>query len=226
MVSRACHVRKVPNPEVGRRECERGYGPLIEIRLIERMSGILSKVRISRRVDAAHPGTRQIGISRDKGSRAYGPARHVHANVRPTLRRWRSQTKFNVNLCVDPRVGQVQDAQFSCAPRRVSSVDGDGNDRSRILFAADFPAFGARCRRGCLCDGRALVSADAPGRGNKQHQSCAVRTIPVGRKAPIAPQPYGLIRNCNCQSHFKFYRIDSRADFANTASTPAMRTAR
>ena len=79
-------------------------------------------------------------------------------------------------------------------PRRVSSVDGDGNDRSQILSAADFPAFGARCRRGCLCDGRALVSADAPGRGNQQHQSRAVNHsggIPSSFAAPRPDAPRG-----------------------------------
>src|SRR5260370_32025069 len=52
-----------------------------------------------------------------------------------TLRRWRSQTKFNVNLCVDPRVGQSSGcSRFSCARVGVSSVDGGfGNDRSTIL---------------------------------------------------------------------------------------------
>ena len=49
-------------------------------------------------------------------SKAAAARTEMHAHVRPTLRRWRSQTKLNVNLCVDPRVGQVQDVQNFRAP--------------------------------------------------------------------------------------------------------------
>ncbi len=65
---------------------------------------------------------------------------------------------------------------FSCIPssRYLRPTGGIPNDRSTILSVADFAGFDARGRRGCLCDGRATLRADAPGRRAQQHQPRAV----------------------------------------------------